>query len=207
MPCLAIQAKHSRVHCIPEKKKLHPTEMVVFPLFRTRTGHWMLTGLCASIFTAVLWSFNAEMSFFGLKNQSCSIQAAAHVCLVSELEKQRKSRQRCWVQNKLCEHMHCVILLTKKKRFHSALTSQCCLNTTFSRSRSASALCVYSTCVYCHSVPPNRPQMTENRTGPLMMGRKKSSRSFPFLSSSCSASGFHRKTTTGANLSTCIHHF
>lgn len=114
MPCLAIQSKHSRVHCIPEKTKLHPTERVVFPLFRTRTGHWMLTGLCASIFIAVLCSFNAEMSFFGLKNQSCSIQAAAHLCLVSELEKQRKSRQRCWVQNKLCKHMHCVILLTKK---------------------------------------------------------------------------------------------
>lgn len=162
MPCLAIQSKHSRVHCIPEKTKLHPTESVVFPLFRTRTGHWMLTGLCASIFIAVLCSFNAEMSFFGLKNQPCSIQAAAHLCLVSELEKQRKSRQRCWVQNKLCKHMHCVILLTKNG-ITRLLQAKCCLNTTFSHSRSASALCVYSTCVYCRSVPPNRPQ--RQRTG------------------------------------------
>lgn len=74
--------------------------------------------------------------------------------------------------------MHCVILLTKKNGFTRLLQAKCCLNTTFSRSRSASALCVYSTCVYCHSVPPNRPQMTENRTGPLMKGRKKSSQAF-----------------------------
>lgn len=187
MPCLAIQAKHSRVHCIPEKKKLHPTEMVVFPLFRTRTGHWMLTGLCASIFTAVLWSFNAEMSFFGLKNQSCSIQAAAHVCLVSELEKQRKSRQRCWVQNKLCEHMHCVILLTKKKRFHSALTSQVLSEYNFlSLSLGLCTLCVLNLCLLSQcATKPTTDDREQDR--PANDGEKKvqSELSFPFLQLQC----------------------
>lgn len=94
----------------------------------------------------------------------------------------------------LCDFAH------KKNGITRLLQAKCCLNTTFSRSRSASALCMYSTCVYCRSVPPNRPQMTENRRGPLMKGRKSPVRlSFPFLCSSCSASGFCRKTTTGAN--------
>lgn len=177
MPCLAIQSKHSRVHCIPEKTKLHPTERVVFPLFRTRTGHWMLTGLCASIFIAVLCSFNAEMSFFGLKNQSCSIQAAAHLCLVSELEKQRKSRQRCWVQNKLCKHMHCVILLTKKNGISRLLQAKCCLNTMFSRSRSTSVLCVYNLCLLSQCATKSTTDDREQER-PANEGEKKCSQAF-----------------------------
>lgn len=177
MPCLAIQSKHSRVHCIPEKTKLHSTEMVVFPLFRTRTGHWMLTGLCASIFIAVLCSFNAEMSFFWLKNQSCSIQAAAHLCLVPELEKQRKSRQRCWVQNKLCKHMHCVILLTKK-RYHSALTSQVLSEYNFLLlSLGLCTLCILNLCLLSQcATKPNRDDSEQER--PTNEGEKKSSQAF-----------------------------
>lgn len=184
MPCLAIQAKHSRVHCIPEKTKLHPTEMVVFPLFWTRTGHWMLTGLCAPQFFVLLMQ---KCHFSGWKT-SPAASRQLRMCVSSLSWKSREKADRdaeCRINcASTCTAWFCS---QKKKRFHSALTSQALSEYNFlSVSLGLCTLCVLNLCLLSQcATKPTTDDREQDR--PANQGEKKvqSGLSFPFLQLQC----------------------